>query len=65
MSTLDEPTLGDGEVSWALADDGLQRFYYECVPDSSTIIQLPWNFDVSYKLNGVPVEAENVRVRAA
>ena len=38
MSTLDEPTLGDGEVSWALADDGLQRFYYECVPDSSTTI---------------------------
>lgn len=58
MSTLDEPTLTDGEVSWALADDGLQRFYYECVPDSSTSIQLPWNFDVSYKLNGVPVEAE-------
>lgn len=58
MSTLDEPTLSDGEVSWALADDGLQRFYYECVPDSSNTIQLPWNFDVSYKLNGVPVEAE-------
>nr|WP_297283099.1 hypothetical protein [uncultured Agathobaculum sp.] len=58
MSTLDEPTLSDGEVSWALTDDGLQRFYYECVPDSSTSIQLPWNFDVSYKLNGVPVEAE-------
>lgn len=58
MSTLDEPTLSNGEVSWALSDDGLQRFYYECVPDSSTSIQLPWNFDVSYKLNGVPVEAE-------
>lgn len=58
MSTLDAPTLGDGEVSWSLSDDGLQRFYYECVPDSSTSIQLPWNFDVSYKLNGVPVEAE-------
>ncbi|WP_125116168.1 hypothetical protein [Agathobaculum sp. Marseille-P7918] len=58
MSTLDEPTLGEGEVSWALTDDSLQRFYFECVPDSSTSIQLPWNFDVSYKLNGVPVEAE-------
>lgn len=58
MSTLDEPTLSNGEVSWALSDDGLQRFYYECVPDSSTSIQPPWNFDVSYKLNGVPVEAE-------
>lgn len=58
MSTLDKPLLSDGEVSWALSDNGLQRFYYECVPDSSTSIQLPWNFDVSYKLNGVPVEAE-------
>lgn len=57
MSTLDKPTLSDDEVSWALADDGLQRFYYECVPDTNTTIQLPWNFDVSYKLNGVPVEA--------
>lgn len=58
MSTLDKPTLEDGAVSWSLTDDGLQRFYYECVPDSSASIQLPWNFDVSYKLNGVPVEAE-------
>lgn len=58
MSTLDEPTLSDGQVSWSLAQDGLQRFYFECVPDSGTAIGLPWNFDVSYQLNGVPVEAE-------
>lgn len=58
MSTYDQPTLGDGSVSWALEGEGMHRFYYECIPSSDTAIQLPWNFDVSYKLNGVPVEAE-------
>lgn len=47
--------MNDGEVSWALSDDGLQRFYYEYVPDSGTSIQLPSNFDTSYKLNGMPI----------
>ena len=58
MSTYDQPTLADGSVSWSLEGDGLNRFYYECIPADSTSIQLPWNFDVSYKLNGVPVEAQ-------
>ena len=58
MSTYDHPTLQDGSVSWALEGEGMHRFYYECIPSSNTAIQLPWNFDVSYKLNGVPVEAE-------
>ena len=58
MSTYDQPVLEDGSVSWALEGEGMQRFYYECIPSSDTAIQLPWNFDVSYKLNGVPVEAE-------
>ena len=59
MSTYDQPTLANGSVSWSLEDDGLNRFYYECIPADSTSIQLPWNFDVSYKLNGVPVEAQS------
>lgn len=58
MSTYDQPTLQDGSVSWALEGEGMQRFYYECIPESDTAVQLPWNFDISYKLNGVPVEAE-------
>lgn len=58
MSTYDEPALSDGSVTWEIADDGQQRFYYECIPNGEEPIQLPWNFDVSYQLNGVPVEAE-------
>ena len=33
MSTYDEPALSDGAVTWELADDGQQRFYYECIPN--------------------------------
>jgi len=58
MSTYDQPVLEDGAVTWTLEGEGMQRFYYECIPESDTAIQLPWNFDISYKLNGVPVEAE-------
>ena len=58
MSTYDQPTLQDGSVFWALEGEGMHRFYYECIPESDTAVQLPWNFDISYKLNGVPVEAE-------
>lgn len=58
MSTYDQPTLNDGSIAWNLEGDGLQRFYYECIPNGDEPIQLPWNFDVSYKLNGVPVTAE-------
>lgn len=56
MSTFDEPTLKDGSVYWKL-DTDKNRFYYECIPNDTVNIQMPWNFDVSYKLNGVPVEA--------
>ena len=57
MSTFDEPVLKDGSVYWKL-DTYKQRFYYECIPNDTVNIQMPWNFDVSYKLNGVPVEAD-------
>ena len=57
MSTFDEPLLKDGSVYWKL-DTDKQRFYYECIPNDTVNIQMPWNFDVSYKLNGVPVEAD-------
>ena len=57
MSTFDEPVLKDGSVYWKL-DTDKNRFYYECIPNDTVNIQMPWNFDVSYKLNGVPVEAD-------
>ena len=57
MSTFDEPALKDDSVYWKLNTDK-NRFYYECIPNDTVNIQMPWNFDVSYKLNGVPVEAD-------
>ena len=57
MSTFDEPTLKEGSVYWKL-DTDKNRFYYECIPNDTVNIQMPWNFDVSYKLNGVQVEAD-------
>lgn len=57
MSTFDEPTLKEDSVYWKLNTDK-NRFYYECIPNDTVNIQMPWNFDVSYKLNGVPVEAD-------
>ena len=60
MSTHDEPILSEGTVSWKLQNPDKQRFYYECIPADASVLQMPWTFDVSYKLNGVPAKAENL-----
>lgn len=59
MSTQDEPQLGEGEVVWKLPPDRRERFYYKCMLDQEQTA-LPWNFDVSYKLNGVPTDGEKL-----
>lgn len=59
MSTYDEPVIKDNSVYWKLSDTSSNRFYYECIPTDKVNIQMPWNFDVSYKLNGVSVNAED------
>lgn len=59
MSTQDEPQLGEGEVVWKLPPDRRERFYYKCTLDQEQTA-LPWNFDVSYKLNGVPIDGEKL-----
>lgn len=59
MSTFDEPDRSaEGTVKWNLKDNTVQRFYYECIPDEENPLVLPWNFDVSYQLNGKSVTAE-------
>lgn len=58
MSTFDQPLIEDGAVTWELSDTSRQRFYYECIPTGETPLEMPWDFDVSYKRNGVPVAAE-------
>ncbi len=60
MSNYVEPQLDDNSVTWSMGDCDLkERFYYECIPRSNDI-EIPWTFDVSYKLNGVPQNAEDI-----
>ena len=59
MSNSIEPVLGDGMVTWQLPEDQRGRFYYKCAVDKGMII-LPWDFDVSYKLNGVPMDGDKL-----
>ena len=58
MSNEAKPGLSADSVSWSLPQ-GTDRFYYECTPKGTTPA-LPWDFDVSYKLNGVPAKAESL-----
>ncbi len=57
MSSHVEPVQTEDGVTWNLPEDSKERFYYECQMDNESII-LPWDFDISYQLNGAPVEAE-------
>lgn len=59
MSTSDAPVLGDGSVTWNLPEDQNGRFYYKCTMDNDQVV-LPWDFDVSYKLNGVPTDGDKL-----
>lgn len=59
MSSEVSPVLGDQTVTWNLPETHGRRFYYECEMDKNQVI-LPWDFDVSYKLNGVPIDADKL-----
>lgn len=61
MSDRTAPVLGDDSVRWEFggAVPG-RRFYYECTPKDASSVEIPWTFDVSYELNGVPVRAEQL-----
>jgi putative membrane protein len=59
MTGYDKPSLTAEGVTWNLKDFKGQRFYYSCALKKQEI-EFPWLIDVSYKLNGVPVKAENL-----
>lgn len=59
MSTLDQPTLTEEGVKWELSKTGNGRFYYE-VHTEEDFLSVPWDIDVSYSLNGVPIKAEEL-----
>lgn len=53
------PVVEDGAVTWTMPETLAGRFYYQCTMDTEQII-LPWELDVSYKLNGVPRDADKM-----
>ena len=59
MSNQTVPDFGDGTVTWNFPQAQKERFYYKCALDKSQIT-LPWDFDVSYKLNGVPTDGDKL-----
>ena len=59
MSNGEAPRIGDGTVTWTMPADQTGRFYYQCTMGNDQVT-LPWDFDVSYKLNGVPVNADQL-----
>ncbi len=59
MSTEDEPQLWDDGVTWNITDTGERKFYYEVKPKEE-FLDVPWNAEVSYKLNGVPAAPEEL-----
>lgn len=60
LTSHDKPIISADGVSFDLKDVQNERFYFECVPENSDSLQMPWTFDVSYKLNGKPVKAEDL-----
>lgn len=58
MSNEIAPNISGDMVSWELSGYN-DRFYYECTPKNGTMA-LPWDFDISYKLNGAPVNADKL-----
>lgn len=59
MSNYAQPVLNEDGVTWELPEDAKERFYYECQLNSGEVT-IPWDFDVSYKLNGMPKKAEEL-----
>lgn len=58
MTDSVQPVLGDGSVTWTFPDRN-RRFYYQCtLPDGQ--MELPWKFDISYKLNGLEADPETL-----
>ncbi|MBE5978163.1 MAG: hypothetical protein E7249_03375 [Paenibacillaceae bacterium] len=59
MSNYAKPAVDGDTVTWQLPEDAKDRFYYECQLNNGEVV-LPWEFDISYKLNGIPKEAQDL-----
>lgn len=59
MTNDAEPKVENGKVVWDLSDQEDERFYFECRSDSLAQ-ELPWEIDVTYRLNGKECRAEEL-----
>lgn len=59
MSDRTEPTVENGKVTWNLENSENQYFYYECRSEDLKT-KVPWDIDVSYRLNGVEARGEEL-----
>jgi uncharacterized coiled-coil DUF342 family protein len=59
MSNYANPVVDGDTVTWQLPEDAKDRFYYECQLNNKEVV-LPWDFDISYKLNGIPKKAKDL-----
>ncbi len=58
MSSNDELSYSDGKLELDIKGNG-QKFYFEGEMNKNSV-KLPWTFEVSYKLNGVEIEADHL-----
>lgn len=59
MTNNVKPTIENGKVIWDLSGQDEDRFYFECRSDELAK-ELPWDIDVSYRLNGKECKAEEL-----
>lgn len=60
LTSHDEPIKRSDGVDFDLKDTDNERFYFECIPENPDTLQMPWTFDLSYKLNGEQIEYEDL-----
>ncbi|MGE5371673.1 MAG: hypothetical protein ACM3QZ_06760 [Solirubrobacterales bacterium] len=58
MSGYQKPVRVDGGIRWKMPQN-TERLFYE-VKMKPQKVELPWTFDIGYKLNGQPVRAERL-----
>ena len=57
MSDGQKPDYNNGSVTWNKFNAG--KFYFEGTLEPSSV-EVPWTFDISYKLNGVAMDADKM-----
>jgi len=57
MSDGQKPDFKNGSVTWQKYDGG--KFYFQGTLEPESV-EVPWTFDISYKLNGVLMDADKI-----